>query len=89
VYYPAGWNAYLDGTKVPLHRTDYLLRGVHVPEGEHTLEMRFEPTADRYGTWIAWASTIFVYGGVLVLVGMRVRRRGDENAGDEDEGNAS
>jgi hypothetical protein len=60
-----------------------------VPEGEHTLEMRFEPTADRYGTWIAWASTIFVYGGVLVLVGMRVRRRGDENAGDEDEGNAS
>ncbi|WP_251923359.1 YfhO family protein [Salinibacter ruber] len=78
VYYPAGWNAYLDGEQVPIHRTDYLLRGVHVPEGEHTLEMRFEPKADRYGTWIAWASTVLVYGGVLTLVGMRVRRRWDD-----------
>jgi len=85
VYYPAGWNAYLDGEQVPIHRVDYLLRGVHVPEGEHTLEMRFEPTADRYGTWIAWASTIFVYGGVFALVGMRVRRRWELAENDEDE----
>jgi len=82
VYYPAGWHAYLDGKRVPMHRVDYLLRGVHVPEGEHTLVMRFEPAADRYGTWIAWASTIFVYGGILAFVGLRVRRRegeADEN----------
>jgi hypothetical protein len=84
VYYPAGWSAYLDGKKVPIHRTDYLLRGVHVPEGEHTLVMRFEPKADRYGRWIAWASTILVYGGMLTLVGRRVRRRwGDEDPDDE------
>ena len=75
VYYPAGWNAYLNGEQVPIHRVDYLLRGVHVPEGEYTLEMRFEPKADRYGRWIAWTSTILVYGGVLTFVGLRVRRR--------------
>jgi uncharacterized membrane protein YfhO len=84
VYYPAGWNAYLDGEQAPIHRTDYLLRGVHVPEGEHTLEMRFEPKADRYGTWIAWASTVLVYGGVLTLVGTRVRRRWDDETDDEE-----
>ena len=84
VYYPAGWNAYLNGEQVPIHRTNYLLRGVHVPEGEHTLEMRFEPAADRYGTWIAWVSTIFVYGGVFALVGMRVRRQRSADAGDEE-----
>lgn len=75
VYYPAGWNAYLDGEQVPIHRVDYLLRGVPVPEGEHTLVMRFEPKADRYGTWIAGTSTVLVYGGILVLVGLRYRRR--------------
>ena len=75
VYYPAGWNAYLNGEKVPIHRANYLLRGVHVPDGEHTLVMRFEPSADRYGTWIAWASTIFVYGGILTFLGRRARRR--------------
>ena len=84
VYYPAGWNAYLDGEQVPIHRTNYLLRGVHVPAGEHTVEMRFEPAADRYGTWIAWASTILVYGGVVALVGMRVRRQRGAGAGDDD-----
>ena len=84
MYYPAGWNAYLDGEQVPIHRTNYLLRGVHVPAGEHTVEMRFEPAADRYGTWIAWASTILVYGGVVALVGMRVRRQRGAGAGDDD-----
>jgi hypothetical protein len=75
VYYPAGWTAYLDGTEVPIHRVNYLLRGVHVPEGEHTLVMRFEPAADRYGTWISAASTLFVYGGIAAIVGRAYRRR--------------
>jgi hypothetical protein len=84
VYYPAGWHAYLDGEKVPIHRTDYLLRGVHVPEGKHTLVMRFEPAVERYGRWIAWTSTILVYGGVLTFVGIRTRRRWFQEAPDEE-----
>jgi uncharacterized membrane protein YfhO len=82
IHYPAGWNAYLDGEKVPIHRVNYLLRGVHVPEGEHTLVMRFEPKADRYGTWLSGGTTVLVYGGILLLLGLRYRRR---RAGDETE----
>jgi hypothetical protein len=74
VYYPAGWNAYLDGKQVPIHRVNYLLRGVHVPEGEHTLVMRFEPRAHRFGSWVAGTTTGLVYGGIFVLVGLRVRK---------------
>lgn len=85
VYYPAGWNAYLDGEKVPIHRVNYLQRGVHIPEGEHTLEMRFEPTADRYGTWIAGASTAVVYVGVFLLLGLRYRRRRSGSSAEERE----
>jgi hypothetical protein len=83
VYYPAGWNAYLDGREVPIHRVDYLLRGVHVPEGEHTLTMRFEPSVDRYGTWVSAATTVLVYGGILGLLGIRYRRRRTEAGGAE------
>ncbi|MFZ2384920.1 MAG: hypothetical protein WBE75_01780 [Candidatus Omnitrophota bacterium] len=41
IYYP-NWHAYLDGKEAEVLRADYLLRGVFVPEGEHTLEMRFQ-----------------------------------------------
>lgn len=85
VYYPAGWNAYLDGEPVPIHRVNYLLRGVHVPEGEHQLVMRFEPRADRVGTWVAAGATAVTYGGILWLVGVPyVRRRFMEEQEGED-----
>ena len=83
IYYPAGWNAYLNGEPVQIHRVNHLLRGVHVPAGEHTLTMRFEPTSDRYGTWAAGVSTVLVYGGIAGILGLRYRRR--ETDGDADD----
>jgi hypothetical protein len=75
VHYPAGWNAYLDGESVPIHRVNYLLRSVHVPEGEHRLVMRFEPAVDRIGTWVAGVATALDYGGILWLAGVPYIRR--------------
>ncbi len=43
VYYPAGWKAFLDGERVEIHPTDYILRGIEIPAGKHTLEMKFDP----------------------------------------------
>ncbi len=86
VYYPAGWNAYLDGEQVPIRPVDYLLRGVHVPEGEHTLVMRFEPNSHRYGTWISAVATIVDYGGIALLATPFLRRRflpGEDEEDDE------
>lgn len=86
VYYPGGWNAYLDGEQVPIRPVDYLLRGVHVPEGEHTLVMRFEPKSHRYGTWISAVATIIDYGGIALLATPLLRRRflpGEDEEDDE------
>ncbi len=52
VYYPA-WEAYVDGEPVSLYRTNHLFRGVPVPEGEHTVELRYESATLRTGTVIS------------------------------------
>jgi len=88
MYYPAGWNAYLDGEPVPIHRVNYLLRGVHIPAGEHELVMRFEPTVHEVGTWISAVATLGTYGGIAAIVGTPYLRRRLEEDPDE-EGDSS
>jgi len=38
IYYPPLWTCYLDGVETPHFRVNYLLRGVFVPPGNHTIE---------------------------------------------------
>lgn len=66
VYYPWGWNAYLDGKPVSHFRADYLLRAMLVPAGEHTIEFKFEPQVIATGSAISLASNIIL---VLVILG--------------------
>src|SRR5690606_33334491 len=53
IYYPHGWNAYLNGKEVPHFRADYTLRAIHVPEGYNKIEFKFEPEVVRKGNSIA------------------------------------
>ncbi len=75
VYYPAGWRAYVDDSEVPIHRADYLLRAVPVPEGEHRVVMRFEPVSHRAGVWISGLSALLVYGLTIAVIGRGLIRR--------------
>jgi hypothetical protein len=43
IYYPAGWNVYINGEKTSIYPANYILRGVWVPAGNNTVEMKFEP----------------------------------------------
>jgi hypothetical protein len=47
--YETGWRAYVDGQRVAVLPTDHVLRGVPIPAGEHTVELRYEPLALRIG----------------------------------------
>jgi uncharacterized membrane protein YfhO len=41
IYYDKGWTAYIDGEQAPYFRADYVLRGMVLPAGDHTVEFRF------------------------------------------------
>jgi hypothetical protein len=74
VYYP-GWRATLDGREVRIYQTDYALRGVFVPAGEHTVEFTFAPTSLRVG-----ASVSALAFAAICLVALLIARRERANA---------
>ena len=43
MYYPAGWNAYINVEKTTIYPANYILRGISVPAGDNIIEMKFEP----------------------------------------------
>lgn len=47
------WKVYVDGKPAPMLRCNYVMRGVQLEKGEHTVEFRFEPSIRGLGVSIA------------------------------------
>jgi hypothetical protein len=58
VYYPEGWQAYIDGEPKEHIQVDYTLRGLQIPAGKHTIEFKFEPSVIATGSRISLAGHI-------------------------------
>jgi hypothetical protein len=68
IYYALGWNAYIDNKLVSHQRVNYVLRGLEIPKGKHTIEFKFEPQVVETGSKIALASSAVF--GILLLLGL-------------------
>lgn len=76
IYYPAGWQAFVDGNPVPHFRVNYLLRGMVVPEGKHEVRFSFMPESYVKGNKISLAGSILLFVATAgVLAAMFIRRR--------------
>ncbi|RPI02488.1 MAG: hypothetical protein EHM64_13920, partial [Ignavibacteriae bacterium] len=65
-YYPKGWKATLDGQDREIVRLNYLFRGVVIPQGTHTLEMKFEPASFTLGKTISLITNLIVLCGIML-----------------------
>lgn len=68
VYYPHGWKAMIDGQPAEHFRANWILRGMEVPAGEHTISFYFHPDVYMTGRWIGTiCSGLLVLGLLLVI----------------------
>jgi hypothetical protein len=74
-----GWEATRDGDSVPIHKTNYLLRGVAVPAGSHKVRFEYRDPGLSLGLKLGAGSAIVIIGmalpGILQIVGAVRRRR--------------
>jgi hypothetical protein len=63
IYYP-DWKAYIDGIEIPVYKTNYILRSVVVPGGDHTILMKYESKVYSEG----YAVSLCAWGIVLASI---------------------
>jgi hypothetical protein len=74
IYYPKGWNAYVDGKLTPHFQCDYVLRAMILPAGNHKVEFKFQPVVYRVGEKISLLSSILLIFVVIALAGFEIRK---------------
>ncbi|HTR80313.1 MAG TPA: YfhO family protein [Bacteroidota bacterium] len=66
IYYPKGWEAFIDGNPTKIYKTDYAFRSVLVPKGEHLVEFKFHPTTYYLGRTVSLGTNILAWSAMFV-----------------------
>jgi uncharacterized membrane protein YfhO len=74
VFYAKGWKAYIDGKETPIIRTNYILRGLSVPSGQHEIRFEFKPASYYTGNTVSLIASIVILL-TLVLAGWQVYKQ--------------
>ncbi|OAV45203.1 YfhO family protein [Lewinella sp. 4G2] len=75
-----GWEATIDGKPAELIRTNYILRGLRVPAGQHEIEMVFNPGSYNLGVTLSYICSLLIILGAAGLLAYRyLKQRRVEN----------
>lgn len=66
VYYPKGWNVYVNGKKAEYVNANYILRGLSLPAGKHQVKFVFEPESVKEGRSIMYIASFLI---IAILLG--------------------
>ncbi len=79
VYYPKGWNAYINGKPAEYFRANYVLRAMVIPPGNNKIEFKFEPKIIQTGSTISLISSIIFLLILLSGVYFAFRKKEEKN----------
>lgn len=68
IYYPAGWNAYIDNKKVPYCKANYVLRALPLPAGVHKVSFIFEPSSYYNGQKYVYIANIILWLSIIASI---------------------
>src|SRR5690606_27619148 len=77
IYYEGGdndWKTYIDGEEASHIRVNYLLRGMTIPQGKHTIEFKFEPRSYIVGEKISLIFSIIMTLALITVVGLGFKK---------------
>lgn len=74
VYYPEGWNCYVDEKQIETFRVNYILRGAIIPAGKHTIEWKFEPISYIKGSTYASIFSILLLLTFFGVSGLELKK---------------
>lgn len=75
IYYDKGWSAYIDGKKAPYFRADYILRGMELPAGKHTVEFRFRAPNFAVVSAITLVCSIIILAALTITLILTIINR--------------
>ncbi len=67
-YYPIGWDAFINGEKTEIYKTNHILRSILLPAGAHNIEFTFHPESYFKGKLIATIANLIVLLSIIGLL---------------------
>ena len=68
IYYPSGWEVFIDGEKSNFFDVNYLLRGMLIPKGKHEIEFFFSPEIVKTGINIRIITIIITFSLIVYML---------------------
>ena len=74
IYYPKGWNVYLDDNLSEYFDANYILRAMLVPEGKHKIDFYFEPQIVKFGINVRLISILLTFSFIAYMLYKKTKR---------------
>ena len=68
IYYPSGWEVFVDGDKSNFFDVNYLLRGMLIPKGKHKIDFYFSPKIVNTGINIRIITIIITFSLIAYML---------------------
>jgi hypothetical protein len=80
IFYDRGWKAYIDDKESPIIQTNYALRGLSVPAGNHKITFEFKPASFYSSNKIAITASALIWLLIVAALVQTFRKRREDKA---------